>query len=327
MDVRKTITIAFWLLFQLCAVLGLANIPTPCTHPSVRLEWQALADEAKASYLASVNCLATKQSRIGLSHSTLYDDFSYVHATMNVQIHYVASFLPWHRWFVHIYEDALRFECNYTGPMPYWDWTQDAGSLPSAAVFSPDERTGFGGNGNGSQTWPPASNPLTSCVTTGAVADLRPQYFYNLRRPHCLNRFFSNLTTNGTDRWGAVQYSAARVSNILSNSTTFQVFAATLEDGPHATVHIAINGDMFPVSSPNDPLFFLHHAQVDRLWWTWQQADPETRLLSYGGNKYEAPDTTPAELTDAMDFMGLSENMSVMRVMVTESVDLCYVYV
>lgn len=31
-------------------------------------------------------------------------------------------------------------------------------------------------------------------------------------------------------------------------------------------------------------LFFLHHANVDWLWWQWQQADPANRLYAYGGN-------------------------------------------
>jgi tyrosinase len=28
-------------------------------------------------------------------------------------------------------------------------------------------------------------------------------------------------------------------------------------------------------SSVNDPLFFMHHANIDRLWWMWQEKHPE----------------------------------------------------
>jgi hypothetical protein len=31
-------------------------------------------------------------------------------------------------------------------------------------------------------------------------------------------------------------------------------------------VHSVIFGDMGPATSPNEPLFFLHHANVDRAW-------------------------------------------------------------
>ncbi|MFJ8719354.1 tyrosinase family protein [Streptomyces violaceus] len=39
--------------------------------------------------------------------------------------------------------------------------------------------------------------------------------------------------------------------------------------GLHNQVHRWIGGDMAPASSPNDPVFFLHHANVDRLWESW----------------------------------------------------------
>lgn len=30
-------------------------------------------------------------------------------------------------------------------------------------------------------------------------------------------------------------------------------------------------------------IFFLHHANVDSIWWQWQQADKQ-RLTAFGGN-------------------------------------------
>lgn len=29
-------------------------------------------------------------------------------------------------------------------------------------------------------------------------------------------------------------------------------------------------------ASPGDPIFFLHHAQIDRVWALWQKKDPAT---------------------------------------------------
>ena len=31
---------------------------------------------------------------------------------------------------------------------------------------------------------------------------------------------------------------------------------------------------MGPGTSPNDPVFFLHHCNVDRIWADWQSANP-----------------------------------------------------
>lgn len=45
-----------------------------------------------------------------------------------------------------------------------------------------------------------------------------------------------------------------------------------------------------PIDSCNDPLFFMHHAYLDKLWWEWQMADYPHRLSDMGGNN-TAPDS------------------------------------
>lgn len=42
----------------------------------------------------------------------------------------------------------------------------------------------------------------------------------------------------------------------------------------HNRVHVWVGGSMGPGSSPNDPVFFLHHCNVDRLWALWQFRHP-----------------------------------------------------
>lgn len=36
-------------------------------------------------------------------------------------------------------------------------------------------------------------------------------------------------------------------------------------------------------TSPGDPIFFLHHAYIDRVWWQWQQANLTSRLTDISG--------------------------------------------
>ena len=49
-------------------------------------------------------------------------------------------------------------------------------------------------------------------------------------------------------------------------------FRQELEGGQrlHGFGHVWIGGSMLAMSSPNDPLFWLHHANIDRLWAEWQ---------------------------------------------------------
>lgn len=40
-------------------------------------------------------------------------------------------------------------------------------------------------------------------------------------------------------------------------------------------------GDLFV--SPADPIFHLHHANLDRLWWSWQKLNLTARLTDISG--------------------------------------------
>ena len=44
-----------------------------------------------------------------------------------------------------------------------------------------------------------------------------------------------------------------------------------LEATPHNTVHNTIAGDMATMLSPRDPIFFLHHANIDQIWASWNR--------------------------------------------------------
>lgn len=63
-----------------------------------------------------------------------------------------------------------------------------------------------------------------------------------------------------------------------------------LEVGPHNRVHIWCRGTMsFIPTAPADPLFWLHHAQVDRLWSLWQATHPSMHPALSGNNRILDP--------------------------------------
>jgi hypothetical protein len=53
-----------------------------------------------------------------LTFRVKFDDFIVTHIQQTLTIHFTGNFMPWHRWFVYIYEKALRDECGYTGYQP-----------------------------------------------------------------------------------------------------------------------------------------------------------------------------------------------------------------
>lgn len=66
---------------------------------------------------------------------------------------------------------------------------------------------------------------------------------------------------------------AASVATVLANAT-FNPFGSQLE-GVHNSGHVWVGGSMQSIlTAPCDPVFWMHHAEIDRLWWVWQSAHP-----------------------------------------------------
>lgn len=67
----------------------------------------------------------------------------------------------------------------------------------------------------------------------------------------------------------------------------------------------------------------MHHTQVDRLWWLWQQANPTNRTYDYAGLEYG---NIPASLNSTMLMLGMAADRQVGDFMSTKTADLCYKY-
>lgn len=128
------------------------SVPT-CTHEKLtfRREYGALSRAEKLDYVRAVQCLQTLPPRTPANVSSgarsRFDDFIVVHIQQTLSIHFSGIFLPWHRWFMHSYEKALREECGYKGYQPYWDWPKYAAAPQDSPIFDGSE-TSLGGNGD-----------------------------------------------------------------------------------------------------------------------------------------------------------------------------------
>ncbi|CAE6412534.1 unnamed protein product [Rhizoctonia solani] len=282
---------------------------TGCTKPVVRREWRTLSQGQKDKFHRAVKCLQDKPSILGADQSkSLFDDFSYVHYTTNRTIHHVASFFPWHRYFLVLREQAMA-KCGYKDPMPYWDWTRDATpeKFRKSELF--DSKKGFGGDGSGETDWVDGL-----CVEEGPYARLGVNY----PEPHCLTRRF-NISEPVVSNW------TKSVVNKIMQYDNYLEFWNNTELHPHDNFHRAIGGDLRRQYSPNEPLFFLHHAQIDRLWTIWQGRN-ETRLHDYAGNTVQNATVDTASLNDQLLTLGFAPTRDVDDFMDTMSNGLCYTY-
>ena len=74
-----------------------------------------------------------------------------------------------------------------------------------------------------------------------------------------------------------------------------------------------------------DPIFFLHHTQLDRLWWLWQRRQPGNGLTAYSGRK-ERHSIEMASMEDLIETQGLAEPVKVADLMDIQGELLCYDY-
>jgi tyrosinase len=60
------------------------------------------------------------------------------------------------------------------------------------------------------------------------------------------------------------------IARIRLQSTTFESFMGATYGAIHGTTHVQVGGHMSTMHSPQDPIFFSHHAFIDKLWSVWQ---------------------------------------------------------
>ena len=125
----------------------------------------------------------------------------------------------------------------------------------------------------------------------GCVADgpFTPPAFHinvNQTAPSCLKRDFVPSVMNWFAEPPNVEY--------VLEQPDYTAFAFALEGVPnfsqpniHGSGHFGVGGALGTMgnqyNSPGDPIFYLHHGNLDHELWQWQQKDLKTRLKQVGG--------------------------------------------
>jgi len=144
-------------------------------------------------------------------------------------------FLPWHRLMLSQFEQTIREvlkDEDFT--LPYWNpVTGNPDDLVLPAVFRDPGTTLYNGT-----RWP--------WVNGGERIDTLWMGWLSL---DCLNE-----------------------KSYIDSPTGSLGFNPRLDQNPHFFTHIAIGGDMADFATVGaDPLFYLHHCNLDRLWESWNR--------------------------------------------------------
>jgi tyrosinase len=175
-------------------------------------------------------------------------------------------FLPWHRAYIASFERICReLSGKRDFALPYWNWTGDrqfpaaftAGDRNSNPLLHPRPGVGNGLRLSDDMVGQPVISRIMQSPDFEAFGSTRPRG-----------------QNNTSPQW----------QRTLGSKTE-------LEFNPHDGVHQSIGGNMSVVDlSARDPIFFLHHANIDRLWTDWNRRgnanSPEQmwRDFAFNGN-------------------------------------------
>ncbi|KAJ2996614.1 hypothetical protein NUW58_g917 [Xylaria curta] len=237
-----------------------------CTTKSIRKSWTDLTKGEKQNYIDADLCLMSLPPKSGIKGATSrWDELQYAHAAQARYVHNVGAFLPFHRYFVTVHEHLLRTECDYNGPLPYWDEPLDVGNITRSSLFTGEPS--FGGNGVGSD----------NCIADGPFANITLHFKEDLNTTdYCIARSLNDFAFSGAAR--------TNVDACLKHDTFVDAWRC-LEGNPHNAGHGGVLGTMINILlSPGDPVFYLHHGYLDRLWWEWQSRNLSMRLTDVAGS-------------------------------------------
>ncbi|KAJ2372643.1 hypothetical protein IW150_004017 [Coemansia sp. RSA 2607] len=263
-----------------------ADALVACSDTIVRKEVRNLSTAEWSAYTGAVQAAFNDK---------WIDWFGYLHDRIAMTIHGNSMFLVYHRALTRDYEKILR-GYNPSVAVPYWNAMIDYQHPEQSVIFSADNLGGNGGDGS-------------NCVSSGVPGTWKMSY----PDSHCLCRKFSGGTTI------PVWYSPEFITHVMQSSTTYAQLRAGIENSIHGAVHLGMGGDMDTMHSPSDPVFWVHHANIDRLYAQWQAVNPNDRTYMIDGN---GPDGQPA----TVDMLLTGTTKPAYTVMRLGYGDMCYTY-
>lgn len=152
-------------------------------------------------------------------------------------------FLPWHRYYVYMLERMIRVVTGRTDfTMPYWNYT--------------------------------SADPAQRGVVPAQFRMPDDPVFGVLYRPNRVSRANSGLPIHALQPGDAMNIDEAMSKTNYSTVGSVTGFGRTIDSTIHGRIHTLVGNTRGMGAVPyagNDPLFFVHHANIDRMWASWNK--------------------------------------------------------
>ena len=198
-----------------------------------------------------------------LSDSGVLGDMVAAHSTYFREAHRNPNFLPWHRAYLLSLERQLQ-RVDPCIAIPFWDWMES----PSFPYWL---KEGWHGHSLPSIPMPGRDEPLE------------------------VERDSEDSYDEGSD---ARSYYRTRISGM----PLYEEYYEELES-IHNDVHVFIGGTMASGLSPADPVFFLHHGNIDRLWESWQTEHGEADAPSEDMEAFDGQNTDEYDGAEGLGYV------------------------
>lgn len=260
-----------------------------------------LTDDERDAFLEAVIRLKHRPVPGGPAGLRVYDQYVTLHrAVMSVVHpdvapgetvnygHWNIGFCAWHRQYLRAFERELQTEVPGV-TIPYWDWSDHVAAVNR--LFTP----GFLGSLRTGAPGPVPDGVLRDPVPAAQRPTWWPAGATGFPIHPLLREGMGARLARGSVGvdWPPTASDVARLEQLVIEQPGVHplwYFWLVLEQGhpavaaaTHNRGHNFVGGHMSGAFSPNDPVFWLHHAGVDRLWANWQAR----RLAAVPGSKPE----------------------------------------
>ncbi|KAK4487178.1 hypothetical protein RD792_006497 [Penstemon davidsonii] len=219
-----------------------------------------------------------------------------------LQVHNSWLFFPFHRWYLYFYERILGKLINDpTFALPFWNWDNPKG-MTIPPMFLEKKSALYNEKRSKNDSMPPA------VVDLGLTGEKNPLQLVT----NNLTIMYNDMIRGNSDVYGFMgkEYRQGDAPDPGPGS---------VERSSHTSIHWWVgdpekNGEDMGnfYTAGRDPLFYCHHANVDRMWTLWQYFIPS--------NKVPDKRITNFDFLNA-SFLFYDENKQLVRVRVRDCLD------
>lgn len=202
-----------------------------------------------------------------------FQDFRDMHVdAADDEEHGGPQFLPWHRTYLLDLERELQ-AIDRSVSMHYWRFDQPAPNVFRSNFMGATQQVPEGDPPRGVVF--DSGHPLSSWVTDGTPGIDRAAFF--------------NTQTSAASGLASFDFPVLSQSRTLALGDRYSQFRR-MEGTPHGAAHVSFSGSISQIdTAAKDPLFFMLHTNVDRLWALWQwvnrRTNPDELAVYQGENQ------------------------------------------